>query len=71
MERFIGTDIASVGLFFNIFTTGIETYSISYRGTTFVSLCRRSLPPGIETTILWDTDLRLSVILKTLTLIEQ
>ena len=28
MERFIGTDTASVELFFNIFTSGIETFVI-------------------------------------------
>ena len=30
MEIFIGTDTASVELFFNIFTSGIDTFAISY-----------------------------------------
>ena len=49
MERFIGTDTASVELFFNIFTSGTET-SVT-PGSTFVSLSHRSLPLGIGTNL--------------------
>ena len=51
MERFIGTDIESVELFFNIFISGTEL--LSYLGTmfcmkleTFVSCVVGGLLPG-------------------------
>jgi hypothetical protein len=56
MEIFIATDTASVQIF--------STYSppelrhLSYRGTNFGILCRRSLPPGIGTTVFWCQLLR-------------
>ena len=67
MEIFIGTDIASVELLFNIFTSGIET---------FVILSDQLLYPVSYTSAAWDwnhcdTHLRLSVILKMLTLTGQ
>ena len=65
MEIFIGTDTASVELFFNIFTSGIETFVIPWDQLLYpcvVKICRLGLEP------LFDIDLRLSVILKTLTL---
>ena len=68
MERFIGTDTASVELYFNIFTFGIETYVIPGNQRLYhcvVEVCRLGLEP------LCDTHLRLCVILKTLTLTEQ
>ena len=68
MERFIGTDTASVELFFNIFTSGIETFVIPWDQRLYpyvVKVCRLGLEP------LCDTHLRLSAILKTLTLTGQ
>ena len=68
MERFIGTDTASVELFFNIFTAGIDTLVMRWGQLLYpcvVEVCRLGLEP------LCDTHLRLSVILKTLTLIGQ
>ena len=68
LERFIVTDTASVELFFNIFTSGIETFVILWDQLLYpcvVEVCRLGLEP------LCDSHLRLSVILKTLKLIEQ
>ena len=68
MERFIGTDTASVELFFNILFTGIETFVIPWDQFMYpcvVDVCRLGLKP------LCDTHVRLSVILKTLTLTGQ
>ena len=68
MERFIGTDTASVELFFNIFTSGIEIFVIPWDQLLYpcvVAVCRLGLEP------LCDTHLRLSVILKTFTLTGQ
>ena len=65
MERFIGTDTASVELFFNIFTSEIETFVIPWDQRMYpcvVEVCRLGLDP------LCDIHLRLSVILKTLML---
>ena len=65
MERFIKTDTASVELFFNIFTSEIETLFIPWDQLLcpcVLEICRLGLEP------LRDTHLRLSVILKTLTL---
>ena len=62
METIIGTDIASVELFSNIFTSGIETFVISWDHLLypcFIEVCRLGLEP------LCDTHLSLSVILKT------
>jgi hypothetical protein len=64
-RKFIATDTASVQLFFNIFATGIETFVIPWEqllNTCAVEVCRL----GLE--LLCDNHLRLSVILKTLTL---
>ena len=64
IERFIGADTASVKQFFNIFTSGIETFVISWDQLLYpcdVEVCRL----GLEQ--LCDTHLHLSVILKTLT----
>ena len=36
MERFIGTDTASVELLFNIFTSGSETFVISWDQLFFI-----------------------------------
>ena len=67
MERFIAANTASVELFFNIFTSGIEV---------FVIPCEQLLYPMSQKSATWDWDhcdthLRLSVILKTLTLTGQ
>ena len=67
MERFIGTDTVHVELFFNIFTSGIETFFIPWNQLCIfvIEICRLGLEP------LCDTHLRLSVIVKTTTLTEQ
>ena len=68
MERFIGTDTASVELFFNIFTSRTEIFVIPWDQGLYpcvVEVCSLGLEP------LCDTYLRLSVILKTLTLTGQ
>ena len=68
VERFIGTDTASVELFFNILTSGIETIFLPWNQRLYpcvVEVCRLGLEP------LCDTHLRLSVILKKLTLAGQ
>ena len=53
MERFIGTDAVSIELFFNVFH--IRNWDISHSlGSTFIPLCRRSLPPGIGITV-WQS----------------
>ena len=67
METFIGTDRASVELLFNIFTSGIETFVIPWNKFLYPVSCNSAA---------WDwnhcdTHLRLSVIVKTLTLTEQ
>ena len=67
METFIGTDTESFVLYFNIFTTGIETFVIPWY---------QLLYPVSQKSAAWDwndcdTHLRLSAILKMLTLIEQ
>ena len=64
MEIFIGTHTSGVELFFNIFTSGIETFVLPWD---------QLLYPVSEKSAAWDlnhcdTHLRLSVILKTLTL---
>ena len=56
MERFLGTDIASAELFFNIFTSGIETFVIPWDQLLY--LCHRNLLPGIGTTV-WHLSLPL------------
>ena len=61
-EKNIGTDTATVELFFNIFISGIETSVIPWEQLLYpcvVDVCRL----GLETPC--DTHLRLSVILKT------
>ena len=63
-ERFIVTDTASVELFFNIFTSGIETFVIPWDQLVYpcvVEVCRLGLEP------LCDTHIHLSVILRTMT----
>jgi hypothetical protein len=65
MEIFIATDTASVQLFVNIIATGIETFVVPWDqllNTCVVEVCRLGLEP------LCDNHLRLSVILKTLTI---
>jgi hypothetical protein len=65
MELFIAADTESVQLFFNIFAIGIETFVIPWDqllNTCVVEVCRLGLEP------LCDNHLRLSVILKMLTL---
>ena len=64
MERLIGTDTASVELFFNIFTFGIETFVIPWDKLFYpcdVEVCHLGLEP------LCDTHLCPSVILEMLT----
>ena len=66
MERFIGTDTASVELFFNIFTSGIKTFAILSDKLLYpcvVEVCRLGLEPLCDT--------HLYVILKILMLIGQ
>ena len=68
MDRFIAIDTVSVELFFNIFTSGIETFVIPWDQLLYpcvVEVCRQGLEP------LCDTHLRLYVTLKTLTLTGQ
>ena len=68
METFIGTDTVSVELFFSIFTSGIETFVIPWDQLLYpcvVEVYCLGLEP------LCDTHLRLSVILKALTLTGQ
>ena len=68
MERLIGKHTASVELFFNIFTSEIETIVLPCDQLLYpvtLEVCRLGLEP------LCDTHLRLSVILKTLTLTGQ
>ena len=68
MERLIGTDTASIELFFNIFISGTETFVIPWNQHLYlcvVEVCRLGLEP------LCDTHLRLSVILKTFSLTGQ
>ena len=68
MERFIGTDTEIVEIYFNILTSENETFVIpsdQYLYPYVVQVCRLGLEP------LCDTHLRLSVILKTLTLTGQ
>ena len=48
MKRFIGTDTASIELFFNIFTSGIDTFVIPWDLLLFpclVEVCRLGLEP--------------------------
>ena len=62
------SDTASVELFFNIFTSGIETFAIPWDQLLYpcvVEVCRLELEP------LCDTHHHLSVIVKTLTLTGQ
>ena len=64
IETFIGKYTASVKAFFNIFTSGIETFVIPWDQLLYscvVEVCCLGLEP------LCDTHLRLSVSLKTLT----
>jgi hypothetical protein len=68
MKIFIATDAARVQLFFNIIATGTETFVIPWDqllNTYVVKVCRLRLEP------LCDNHLRLSVILKMLTLTGQ
>ena len=68
MERFIGTDTASVELFFNIFTYGNNIFVTPWDKLLYpcvLEVCRLGLEP------LCDTHLHLSVILKTLMLTGQ
>ena len=59
MGRFIGTDTASIELFFqHIHLRNWDIYHTV--GPNFVSLCRRSLPPGIGATV-WHTSPPLSL----------
>ena len=67
MKTFIGTDTASLKLFFNIVTFGIETFVIPWDHLLY---------PVSQKSAAWDwkyynTHLLLSVILKTLTLTGQ
>ena len=53
MERFIVTDPVNIELFFNVFH--IRNWDIFHSlGSTFIPLCRRSLPPGIGITV-WQS----------------
>jgi hypothetical protein len=68
MEIFIATDTASVQLFSNIIATGIDAFVIPWDqllNTCVIEVCRLGLEP------LCDNHLRLSVILKMLTLTGQ
>jgi hypothetical protein len=56
MEILIATDTASVQLLFNIFATGTETFVIPWDQLLYT--VRRSLPPGIGTTVFWCQLLR-------------
>ena len=52
MERFYGTDTASVELFFNVFTSGIETFVIPWDQFLYsfvVEVCRLGLKPLCDT----------------------
>ena len=54
MGRFIGTNTAGVELFFQ--HIHLRKWDICHlMGPTFVSLCRRSLPPGIGTSLFQNT----------------
>ena len=56
MERFIGTDTASVELFFNIFTPGIETSVIAWDQLSYpcvVEVCRLRLKPLYDTHLVY------------------
>ena len=67
IERFIGR-AAIVVLFFNVFNSGIEKFVVPWINFFYpcvVEVCRLGLEP------LYDTHLRLTVILKTLTLAGQ
>ena len=66
MKRFIGRD-TEVLRYFPTYSP-LELRFLSYRGTYFYILCRRSLLLGIGTTV---TLIFSSVILKTLTLTRQ
>ena len=68
MERFIGTDTAGVDLFFNIFTSGIETFVIQWDQFLYPCVVEVFC---LELEPMCNTDLRLSVILKTLILSGQ
>ena len=68
METFIGTDTASVELFFNIFITGIEKFVIPWDQRLY-SPVAELWRLGLE--LLCYTHLRLPVIFKTLTLTRQ
>ena len=48
METFIVTDTGCVELFFNIFTTGIQTFVLPWDQLLYP--CHRNLPPGVGTT---------------------
>ena len=68
MKILIGSGTASTEVFFNIFTSGIETFVIPWDQRLYpciVEVCHLGLEP------LCDTHLHHSVILKTLTLTEQ
>ena len=68
MERFIGTDKASIELFFKIFTSGTEKFVISYDQLLHpcvVEICCLGMEP------LCDIHLYLSVVLKILTLTRE
>ena len=52
IERFIGTDTASVELFFNIFISGTETFVIPWNQILYlcvVEVCRLGLEPLCDT----------------------
>ena len=52
IERFIGTDTASVELFFNIFISGTETFVIPWNQILYpceVAVCRLGLEPLCDT----------------------
>ena len=49
LKRFIGTDTASVELFFQ--HIHLRNWDMSFRGTNFFILGHRSLPPGIGITV--------------------
>ena len=68
MERFIGTDAASVELFFNIFTSEIVTFVIPWDQLLYPRV-QEVCCLGLE--LLCDTNLHLSVILKLQTLTRQ
>ena len=66
IERFIGTDTASVVLFFNLFTSGIETFVIPWDQLLYscvVEVCRLKLPSLCDTHLVSRVPLQIFTVL--------